>query len=93
VFLKTEQENVLPAQTQRGISQGRGDNPKQLALTVPTEKMGTGSSNGTLKAAERIAWYYVGRLDHTTTVEDLTTYMADKGVSKVKECKELQTKG
>jgi hypothetical protein len=26
-------------------------------------------------------------------VEDLTTYMADKGVSKVKECKELQTKG
>lgn len=56
--------------------------------------IGTGGApRGNLKAAPRIAWLFIGRLDENVTAEDLTQYVKDNGISRVMECMELHTRG
>lgn len=90
--IPVSQEPMLPSETEGGVSQNKseGVNPKQWTLRALTAKMGTGRSKSTLQAAGRMAWFYVSKLDKAIIVEGLNTYIADNGVSAMKECEDLQ---
>jgi hypothetical protein len=44
---------------------------------------------GRLKAA----WIYIGRLEESTTKEDIEAFLTDNGIVKIIDCEELQTRG
>ena len=43
-------------------------------------KLGTRQGENKVKAAERSAWLYVGKLDQDTTEEDIVEYLKENGV-------------
>ena len=49
--------------------------------------------NSTLRAADRTAWLYVGRLHQSVEQGDLVKYLDDNGVKGKIECEELKTVG
>lgn len=51
------------------------------------------TSNGRIRAGERTAWIYVGRLHYTTEKEDIITYLKEGGIKGKIEGEQLNTAG
>ncbi|PSN58419.1 hypothetical protein C0J52_02796 [Blattella germanica] len=51
------------------------------------------TNNGMLRAGERTAWLYIGRLHHTTEKEDILTYLKEGGINGKIEGEQLNTRG
>ncbi|KAJ4446985.1 hypothetical protein ANN_28287 [Periplaneta americana] len=61
--------------------------------TYPAPKVGTGPKTNGLKPAIKLKWMFIGRLDDSTTENDIIEYMKDKGIMTVKACHEIRTRG
>ncbi|KAJ4430524.1 hypothetical protein ANN_19112 [Periplaneta americana] len=64
-------------------------NPKE---TYPAPKVGTGPKTDGLKPAIKLKWMFIGRLDDSTTENDIIEYMKDKGIMAVKACHEIRNR-
>jgi hypothetical protein len=45
-----------------------------------------GPQMGRLKAAPKTAWIYIGRLEESTTKEDIEAFLTDNGIAKIIDC-------
>ncbi|KAJ4451794.1 hypothetical protein ANN_03266 [Periplaneta americana] len=54
---------------------------------------GTGTEDNILKAAERKAWLFVGRLRQESTPESVKNFLSRKGIAEEIICEELPTRG
>ena len=52
-----------------------------------------GKENSQLKVASRKAWLHVGKLDDTTTTDDVIVYLQQDGIEGEIICEALETKG
>lgn len=59
----------------------------------PTQQGTGGTEKGGLRAAPRIAWIYVGRLNADVAEEHLKNHLTTNGITKVIECGQLPSKG
>jgi hypothetical protein len=55
--------------------------------------IGTNNSAGEIRAAEKRAWLYVGKLEKSTMAENVIAYMSKRGIQGNIECDELKTLG
>lgn len=69
-----------------------GERPLQGQRRYTKTQRGT-AKQGMLKAAERNAWIYIGRLASETTTDDITQYIFQNGIDTVNECEMLNTRG
>jgi hypothetical protein len=84
----------------KGTQPTKVDRPTSQATATKTEPLkilplrGTGGPQmGRLKAAPKTAWIYIGRLEESTTKEDIEAFLTDNGIAKIIDCEELQTRG
>ena len=81
-------ENGYYREEQEGWNEVRRRRGTNSRITGTREDKGTA-----LRAADRTAWLYIGRLHQTTEREDLINYMSANGINGTIECEELEVVG
>ena len=78
----------------RAASRRTGEYEGTRLRTQPRIQRGiAAASNGRLRAANKTAWLYVGRLNLDITTNDVTDYLKGKGLENGVKCEELNTRG
>lgn len=89
-----EEDAIEEINGQESEQENEGENEwmvqrRRRRIIVGTRNEGTNR----IRAGERRAWLYIGRLHSTTTPEDIKSYLSENGISEHIDCEQLNNIG